>query len=95
MRLFTGDIQCNPPERVPRVEKTRSTMEMFIRHLIYDVLAKKTIDNVLRLLRKVDWNDPSASRTLYERWLSILIPTVSLDICSATTGVYQTMEGQV
>lgn len=36
-------------------------MEMFIRHLIYDVLAKKTIDKVLKLLRKVDWNDPAVS----------------------------------
>ncbi|KAF8609017.1 transcription factor [Ceratobasidium sp. AG-I] len=56
--LENAYYQCNPPERVPRVEKTRSTMEMFIRHLIYDVLAKKTIDKVLRLLRKLDWNDP-------------------------------------
>ena len=29
-------------------------MELFIRHLIYDVLTKKTIDKVLKLLRKLD-----------------------------------------
>ena len=28
-------------------------MEQFIRHLIYDVLAKKTIDKVLKLVRKL------------------------------------------
>lgn len=32
-------------------------MVLFIRHLIYDILAKKTIDKVLRLLRKLDWED--------------------------------------
>lgn len=59
LMLENAYYQCNPPERVPRVEKTRSTMEIFIRHLVYDVLAKKTIDKVLKLLRKLDWNDPS------------------------------------
>ena len=54
-------MQCNPPERAPRQTKERSTMEQFIIHLVYDVLAKKTIDKVLRLIRKLDWEDPEAS----------------------------------
>ena len=37
-------------------------MEQFILHLVYDVLSKKTIDKVLRLLRKLDWNDAEVSR---------------------------------
>lgn len=41
-------------------------MELFIRHLIYDVLAKQTIDKVLKLIRKVDWNDPLVMRTLHK-----------------------------
>lgn len=41
-------------------------MELFIRHLIYDVLTKKTIDKVLRLIRKLDWNDPHIQRTLHK-----------------------------
>jgi len=32
-------------------------MEQFIRHLLFDVLSKKTIDKVLKLLRKLDWDD--------------------------------------
>jgi len=32
-------------------------MVLFIRHLIYDVLTKKTIDKVFRLIRKLDWED--------------------------------------
>lgn len=41
-------------------------MELFIRHLIYDVLAKKTIDKVLKLLRKLDWDDALVTRTLHK-----------------------------
>ena len=59
-------FQCNPPERAPRQEKERSPLELFIRHLIYDVLAKKTIDKVLKLIRKLDWEDASIKRTLHK-----------------------------
>jgi len=41
-------------------------MELFIRHLIYDVLAKKTIDKVLKLIRKLDWSDPGVQRVLFK-----------------------------
>ena len=41
-------------------------MEMFIRHLIYDVLTKKTIDKALRLIRKLDWNDRLVQTTLHK-----------------------------
>lgn len=58
--------QCNPPERTARQEKERTTMELFIRHLIYDVLTRKTIDKVLKLLRKLDWDDPAIVRTLHK-----------------------------
>jgi regulator of nonsense transcripts 2 len=53
----TTHFQCNPPERSPLEEKQRSPMVLFIRHLVYDVLVKKTIDKVLRLIRKLDWDD--------------------------------------
>jgi regulator of nonsense transcripts 2 len=57
--------QCNPPERAPRQTKIRTPIDLFIRHLIHDVLSKKTIDKVLKLLRKLDWNDPPTLRTLH------------------------------
>lgn len=40
-------------------------MELFIRHLIYDVLTRKTIDRVLKLIRKLHWEDPHVVRTLH------------------------------
>lgn len=59
-------VQCNPPERTARQVKERTPMELFIRHLIYDVLTKKTIDKALKLLRKLDWADSLVVRTLHK-----------------------------
>ncbi|KAF9451945.1 transcription factor [Macrolepiota fuliginosa MF-IS2] len=66
LMLENAYYQCNPPERAPKQEKHRSPMEMFIRHLIFDVLAKKTIDKVLKLIRKLDWDDEEVKRTLHK-----------------------------
>jgi regulator of nonsense transcripts 2 len=41
-------------------------MELFIRHLVHDVLSKKTIDKVLKLLRKLDWEDEAVRRSLHK-----------------------------
>ncbi|KAJ7217953.1 transcription factor [Mycena pura] len=64
--LENAYYQCNPPERAPRQEKHRTPLELFIRHLIYDVLAKKTIDKVLKLIRKIDWEMEDARRMLHK-----------------------------
>lgn len=64
--LENAYYQCNPPERAAIPQKERTPMELFIRHLIYDVLTKKTIDKVLRLIRKLDWNDPLVQKTLHK-----------------------------
>ncbi|KAJ7770128.1 ARM repeat-containing protein [Mycena maculata] len=64
--LENAYYQCNPPERAPRQEKHRAPIELFIRHLIYDVLAKKTIDKVLKLIRKIDWDLEDARRMLHK-----------------------------
>ncbi|OJT05098.1 Regulator of nonsense transcripts 2 [Trametes pubescens] len=64
--LENAYYQCNPPERTARQVKERTPMELFIRHLIYDVLTKKTVEKVLRLLRRLDWNAPVVLRTLHK-----------------------------
>ncbi|KAI0633799.1 ARM repeat-containing protein [Trametes polyzona] len=64
--LENAYYQCNPPERTARQVKERTPMELFIRHLIYDVLTKKTVEKVFRLLRRLDWNDPVVLRTLHK-----------------------------
>lgn len=59
-------VQANPPERAPRQEKERTHIELFIRHLTYDVLTKRTIDKVLKFLRKLDWDDSDTRRILHK-----------------------------
>lgn len=62
---LTGS-QCNPPERTAIERKERTPMELFIRHLIYDVLTKNTIDKVLKFIRKLDWADISVRASLFK-----------------------------
>ncbi|KAF9465011.1 transcription factor [Collybia nuda] len=64
--LENAYYQCNPPERAPRQEKHRTPLELFVRHLIYDVLTKKTIDKVLKLVRKLDWDNIDIRKTLHK-----------------------------
>jgi hypothetical protein len=63
---YSKTEQCNPPERTPRQDKERTPMELFMRHLVYDVLSKKTIDKVLKLIRKLDWDDILVTRALHK-----------------------------
>ncbi|KAI8900244.1 armadillo-type protein [Globomyces pollinis-pini] len=51
--------ECNPPETSGMVQKHREPIELFLRKLVYKDLSRSTIDVVLKLLRKVDWNDDS------------------------------------
>lgn len=36
-------------------------MHSFIQHLLHDVLMKRTLDKVLKLLRKLHWEDREVS----------------------------------
>jgi regulator of nonsense transcripts 2 len=38
-----------------------SPMESWIQHLMHNVLVKRTIDKVLKYLRKLHWEDPEVS----------------------------------
>ncbi|VDC06351.1 unnamed protein product [Peniophora sp. CBMAI 1063] len=66
LMLENAYYQANPPERAPRTEKHRPPLELFARHLLYDVLSKRTLDKVLKLLRKLDWNDQAVVRLLHK-----------------------------
>lgn len=48
----------NPPESVSIPRKERPVMHQFIRKLLYQDLQKNNTDKILRLMRKLDWNDP-------------------------------------
>ncbi|CAG8501990.1 5188_t:CDS:10 [Ambispora leptoticha] len=56
--------QCNPPDHTAIVLKERSIMEQYIRKLIYTDLNKKTVEKVLKLLRKLNWEDKEVYKIL-------------------------------
>ncbi|KAI8377492.1 armadillo-type protein [Radiomyces spectabilis] len=56
--------QANPPDRSAVVEKHRSTMELYLRKLIYTDLNKKSLDRILKQLRKLHWEDPEVVHLL-------------------------------
>ncbi|CAG8561233.1 3829_t:CDS:10, partial [Paraglomus brasilianum] len=56
--------QCNPPDRAAVVKKDRSIMEQYIRKLVYTDLNKKTVEKVLKLLRKLHWDDKEVYRII-------------------------------
>jgi regulator of nonsense transcripts 2 len=66
-------LKCNPPERLAVQQKERSPMELFIRHLIHDILIKKTVDKVLKLVRKLHWEDPEVRGQPLCDWLPTLL----------------------
>ncbi|CAG8474585.1 970_t:CDS:10 [Diversispora eburnea] len=56
--------QSNPPDRTAIVMKERSVMEQYIRKLIYSDLNKKTVEKVLKSLRKLNWEDKETYKVL-------------------------------
>lgn len=63
--LDNAYYQCNPPEREAVATKKRTPMESYINHLIYDVLARRKEDRVLKQIRKMDWKDEVTLETLH------------------------------
>ena len=49
-------------------------MEQFIRHLLCDVLSRKSLDNVLKMLRKLQWDDVEVGYCLWTWDLSLIFP---------------------
>ncbi|GJQ68791.1 putative RNA binding protein [Trypoxylus dichotomus] len=47
----------NPPDIVTVAKKERPVMHQFVRKLLYQDLQKNNTDKILRLMRKLDWND--------------------------------------
>ncbi|UZJ53432.1 hypothetical protein CBS101457_002752 [Exobasidium rhododendri] len=67
--LDNAYYQCNPPEREAIFQKQYTPLQMYINHLIYDVLSKKTLDSVVKMLRKLPWKDEEALGTLHDVFL--------------------------
>ncbi|KXS22023.1 ARM repeat-containing protein [Gonapodya prolifera JEL478] len=64
MMLENAYYQAVPPERPAISAKPRTPLQLFLRHLFYAVLSKTTVERVLKILRKLDWDDPQVVRML-------------------------------
>lgn len=69
--LENAYYQCNPPERVAITQVVLTPMQSFIQHLIQDVLIKKTIDKVLKLIRKMHWEDGETVDFIFKTFTEI------------------------
>lgn len=47
----------NPPEVITVVQKERPVMHQFIRKILYQDLQKNNTDKIMRLMRRLDWNN--------------------------------------
>jgi regulator of nonsense transcripts 2 len=66
--LENAYYQCDPPERPAIAPKERSPMQLYIRHLFYNALTRNSSDKVLKLVRKLHWEDPAVSNTSSRSW---------------------------
>lgn len=48
----------NPPERAAIQQKERTTLELYLRKLVYEDLNKKTLEKVIKQIRKLHWEEP-------------------------------------
>lgn len=46
-------------------------MQLYIRHLLYDVLAKATLEKVVKALRRLHWEEPEVRRKLYNAFTKV------------------------
>ncbi|XP_055682453.1 regulator of nonsense transcripts 2 [Lutzomyia longipalpis] len=50
-----------PPEGVGIVRKQRPPMQMYIRYLVFEVLNKSNVDKIIKLMRRLNWEDKEIS----------------------------------
>lgn len=46
-----------PPEGLAGVQKVRPPMHLYIRHLVFEELAKSNVDKVIKQMRRLNWDD--------------------------------------
>lgn len=64
MLLENAMYYVNPPERAGIEQKERTTLDLFVRKLIYIDLNKKTLEKVTKQIRKLHWEEPEVVEVL-------------------------------
>lgn len=57
MLIENAVYYVNPPERAAIQQKERTTLDLFVRKLVYTDLSKKTLDKVIKQIRKLHWEE--------------------------------------
>lgn len=64
MLIENAMYYVNPPERAAIQQKERTTLELYIRKLIYEDLNKKSIEKVIKQVRKLHWEESEVVEVL-------------------------------
>ncbi|WPB00972.1 uncharacterized protein RHO25_005592 [Cercospora beticola] len=57
MLIENAVYYVNPPERAAIQQKERTPLDLFVRKLVYTDLSKKTLDKVIKQIRKLHWEE--------------------------------------
>jgi regulator of nonsense transcripts 2 len=61
----------NPPAKVESKKRPKSSMELYLIKLIHIDLNAKTVDHVLKQIRKLDWSLPEIAKALESIFLKV------------------------
>ncbi|WFD45317.1 mRNA decay protein [Malassezia psittaci] len=68
LALDNAYYQCLPPPRLAIARKQASEMQQFITYLFGEMLAKHTVDRVVQLVRRLDWDQEDVQSALFARF---------------------------
>ncbi|KJX97909.1 nonsense-mediated mRNA decay factor (Upf2) like protein [Zymoseptoria brevis] len=57
MLIENAMYYVNPPERAAIQQKERTTLDLFVRKLVYVDLSKKSLDKIIKQVRKLHWEE--------------------------------------
>lgn len=65
-------FQCRPPERVEkRPRKVRSSVDLFVRKLLYHDLSNASVDRILTIFLKLDWKNADILEMMTKRFSKV------------------------
>jgi regulator of nonsense transcripts 2 len=64
MLIENAVYYVNPPERAAILQKERTTLDLYVRNLVYVDLSKKSLDKVIKQIRKLHWEEPEVVEML-------------------------------
>ncbi|KAF2476168.1 ARM repeat-containing protein [Lindgomyces ingoldianus] len=66
MLIENAIYYVNPPERAAIEQKERTPIELFLRKLIYTDLTKRTLDQIVKQIRKLHWEEDDIVKLLHK-----------------------------